>query len=187
MATTLKNKLPGYSTKVFEKAFKRYKSCNTDYGQFRDPISQKFIEAARDKGRLGEMYVQDMFEELGFQTKILNGYARHDLEVKVGRKWMRVEVKTAAAYIKKTCINELYTFSGIKPEYFDLIAFVCVGYDSTMIKIIGKNKDFIECWGSDDGRGGYTIVLNHHRKHCKEFGQEIFLAFNKKNVKLALK
>ena len=68
-----------------------------------------------------------------------------------------------------------------------MVVFVFVDYDQTVIKVGGAEaRKFVNLWGSD-AMNGKIIVFPENYRHCKEFGQEVLLDINKKNVRLSLK
>ena len=134
----------------------------------------------------------EQLEDLGFKVKLLSGVDSCDLKVKIGQSWKRVEVKTAKVSLQTNANKDgtrgkKYCFNAIKTELFDMIVFVFVDYDKTVIKIGGEQaKTLIDVWGSD-GKNGKILTCGKNYRHHKEYGREILLDMNKKNVRLSLK
>tara|TARA_Y100000768_G_scaffold157327_1_gene117441 strand:+ start:154 stop:708 length:555 start_codon:yes stop_codon:yes gene_type:complete len=175
---------------VLNRAFAQYRKDTNKVQAFTNTVSRQLVESgsSKDMGRMGEYLVKAELEDLGFQVKILNGIESCDLKVKVGESWKRVEVKTSRVghqtYSSKT---KRFNYNAIKTHYFDMIVFVFVDYDRTIIKVGGaEGKDFIDLWGSQ-GNNGVNISFGPTMRHHKEYGREIFLDINQKSVKLALR
>tara|TARA_B100001559_G_scaffold2615_1_gene2203 strand:- start:182 stop:727 length:546 start_codon:yes stop_codon:yes gene_type:complete len=171
---------------VLSEAVRQYRREAKETQAFTSSISRELVNAGSQKGRLGEFLVKAELEELGFEVRILNGLARCDLQVKVGYHWKRVEVKTAVRYNGSGYAQ--FGFNSIKTKYFDMIAFVCVDYDRTEIRIAGGKygKAFIDNHSAkcDNGR---SFKLNRNYNHFRAKGQDIFTTMSKRNVLLSTK
>ena len=179
---------------VCNRAVARYKNDKIKTQAYTDEASRQIVEAGDSKaiGRMGEYVVMEQLEDLGFKVKLLSGVDSCDLKVKIGQSWKRVEVKTSTVGLNTTARadgtrSKKYAYNAIKTELFDMIVFVFVDYDKTVIKVGGKEaKKFVDLWGSN-AINGKIIVFPENYRHCKEFGREIMLDINKKNVRLSLK
>ncbi len=179
---------------VCNRAAARFRNDKIKTQAYTDEVSKQIVEAGDSTaiGRMGEYLVMEQLEDLGFKVKLLSGTDSCDLKVKIGQSWKRVEVKTSTAGHNTTVRKDgtrskKYSFNAIKTELFDMVVFVFVDYDQTVIKVGGAEaRKFVNLWGSD-AMNGKIIVFPENYRHCKEFGQEVLLDINKKNVRLSLK
>ena len=175
---------------VMNRALLDYKKDSNKVQEFTNVVSRQLVEAgsSKDMGRMGEYLVKAELEDLGFQVKLLNGCSSCDLKVKVGESWKRVEVKTGKAGRQSGGRKgKKFVFNAIKTRYFDMIVFVFVDYDRTVIKVGGEEaKRHLDIWASE-GNNGKVIHFGKDMRHHKEYGRQVFLDLDKKNVKLSLK
>lgn len=179
---------------VCNRAAARYRNDKIKTQAYTDEVSRQIVESGDSKaiGRMGEYIVMEQLEDLGFKVKLLSGGDSCDLKVKIGQSWKRVEVKTSKVGLgtlarKDGSRRKNFTFNAIKTELFDMVVFVFVDYDRTVIKVGGAEaKKFVDLWGSD-GMNGKCVAFPETYRHPKEYGREIVLDMNKKNVRLSLK
>jgi hypothetical protein len=168
---------------ISQRDFRRYM---TDYEKnvavaerFTDSVSRSLMASGREKGEKGEFIVKGILQDLGYEVRYLGGSDSCDLMVKIDGSWKDMEVKTAQ-YGKKG----QYQFSNIKPDLFDMIAFVFVGESGTTVKIGAKGgRNFIRKFGSlvsrvDCQETYYNIALNKYRGHGGLYGTERMLEVN---------
>ena len=147
--------------------------------RFTDSVSRSLMASGREKGEKGEFIVKGILQDLGYDVRYLGGSDSCDLMVKIDGRWRAMEVKTAQYNSKNQ-----YQFSNIKPDLFDMIAFVFVGENGTTVKIGAKGgRDFIRKFASlvsrvDCQESYYNISLNRYRGHAGLYGTERMLEVN---------
>jgi hypothetical protein len=181
---------------VLNRAFAQYKKDTNKVQAFTNTVSRRLVESgsSKDMGRMGEYLVKAELEDLGYEVKLLSGIESCDLKVKVGQSWKRVEVKTARASLqsksntrKDGTRGKQFFFSSLKTQLFDMVVLVFVDYDRTVIKVGGKlAKKHIDFWGTK-GNNGLGLRFGENMRQDKEYGKNVFLDLDKKNVRLSLK
>ena len=187
MATKVKAAVMNRALVSYRKDQKKVQGC-TNVG------ARQLAEAGDSKaiGRMGEYLVKAELEDLGYEVKLLSGADSCDLKIKIGQSWKRIEVKTSKVGLNTTVRKDgtrskIYCFNSIKTELFDMIVFVFIDYDRTVIKVGGEAaKRHIELWGSD-GHNGKCLCFGENMRNHKERGQQIFSEIKKENVKTSLK
>jgi len=177
-ATTTKN--DGFlSQRDFQRYMKDYEKNVAIADRFTNCVSRSLMASGREKGEKGEFIVKGILQDLGYEVRYLGGSDSCDLMVKIDGSWKAMEVKTAQYNSQKQ-----YQFSNIKPDLFDMIAFVFVGENGTTVKIGAKGgRNFIRKFASlvsrvDCQEYYYNISLNRYRGHAGLYSTERMLEVN---------